>query len=252
MRERVKGGGARAPPWARVCARGVPLLSTALLVLNRCPGRGAPLCEGARSILAPARGGVWVYESRWHSSQRGRCVTWGRRRAAGGDTDRARRLLMCCVCCARVWRLSRVPEPRRVSAKRVESSVEPNVAGLRTQLRTECSAPECSEVIFSKVGVALTFTRVIARLPDHTGVDTRGQPGSGRSASLDYMSIISEIRTCNHAQLHAIMHSCRSRAHRGTFTCASRPARSRRPSRSPWRQHTRLPTGRTADPAWPP
>lgn len=89
------------------------------------------------------------------------------------------------------------------------------MAGLRTQLRTECSAPECSEVIFSKVGVALTFTRVIARLPDHTGVDTRGRPGSGRSPSLDYMSIISEIRTCNHAQLHAIMHSCRSRAQRG-------------------------------------
>ena len=75
----------RAPPWAHVCARGVPLLSTALLVLNRCPGRGALLCEGA----CGGGGILGIFESRWHlsNSQRGRCVTWGRRRAAGGDTD---------------------------------------------------------------------------------------------------------------------------------------------------------------------
>ena len=111
----------RAPPWAHVCARGVPLLSTALLVLNRCPGRGALLCEGARG------GGILgIFESRWHlsHSQRGRCVTWGRRRAAGGDTDlrwgQAPSHVLCMLR-ACVWGLSCAGAPRgrrrRMSSK---------------------------------------------------------------------------------------------------------------------------------------
>ena len=45
-----------APPWARVCARGVPLLSTALSVLNRCPGRRVP-GERRSTLRGRVRGG---------------------------------------------------------------------------------------------------------------------------------------------------------------------------------------------------
>jgi hypothetical protein len=84
----------------------VPLLSTALLVLNWClpsaeqvPGerRSAllPLCEGAGVVqvrLGRVRGGLMgvhmllagVRVSLAFVSERLLCVTWGRRRAAGG------------------------------------------------------------------------------------------------------------------------------------------------------------------------
>lgn len=217
MRERVKGGGARAPPWARAalvtCVRERRAAAQhGAFGAEPVPGeRRSALRRGAFNSGTCEGGGVWVFESRWHSSQRGRCVTWGRRRAAGGDTDRARRLLMCCVCCARVWRGCHVCRSRG-GCPRNESSVEPNVAGLRTQLRTECSAPECSEVIFSKVGVALTFTRVIARLPDHTRPPTRAGGSRGRVVPLRLTTCRSSPRSV-HAIMHSYMQSCTAAVH---------------------------------------
>lgn len=91
-------------------------------MLNRCPGRGAPLCEGA----CGGGGILGIFESRWHlsHSQRGRCVTWGRRRAAGGDTDlrwgQAPSHVLCMLR-ACVWGLSCAGAPRgrrrRMSSK---------------------------------------------------------------------------------------------------------------------------------------
>jgi hypothetical protein len=60
VRERVKGGGARALPRARA-ALGTCVRERRAAAQHGAfgaePVRGAPLCEGSRAILAPARGG---------------------------------------------------------------------------------------------------------------------------------------------------------------------------------------------------
>ena len=84
MRERVAGGGARAALGTCVRERR-PAAQHGAFGPQQVPG------ERRSTLRGRVRGGgiLGIFESRWHlsHSQRGRCVTWGRRRAAGGDTD---------------------------------------------------------------------------------------------------------------------------------------------------------------------
>lgn len=84
MRERVAGGGARAALGTCVRERR-PAAQHGAFDAQQVPG------ERRSTLRGRVRGGgiLGKFESRWHlsHSQRGRCVTWGRRRAAGGDTD---------------------------------------------------------------------------------------------------------------------------------------------------------------------
>ena len=84
MRERVAGGGARAALGTCVRERR-PAAQHGTFDAQQVPG------ERRSTLRGRVRGGgiLGIFESRWHlsHSQRGRCVTWGRRRAAGGDTD---------------------------------------------------------------------------------------------------------------------------------------------------------------------
>ena len=167
MRERVAGGGARAALGTCVRERR-PAAQHGAFGPQQVPG------ERRSTLRGRVRGGgiLGIFESRWHlsHSQRGRCVTWGRRRAAGGDTDlrwgQAPSHVLCMLR-ACVWGLSCAGAPRgrrrRMSSNAVATVFDSPTPRGRDDVNAIDSGPDRRTIFPDHAAIGLRSSRCISR-----------------------------------------------------------------------------------------